>query len=134
MTQIESNTEIIEFPDERVFQFLSNLNNHQTLMPKEVSEWWSNDSEARLKIQGLGKLHLKVGESKPNTYLKIIPIGATPVDLFIEWIIETDSGNSKAKAIIHAELNMFMRMVAEKPLKSLADYMASKLNKAMVEA
>ena len=102
-------------------------------MPPQVSEWWSNDDEAKMKVQGLGTLHLKKDKAQPNSYIKIVPIGTTPVDLYIEWHIATDGENCNVKVIIFADLNMFMKMVATKPLQSLADFMASKVNTAITE-
>ncbi|MFM9943770.1 MAG: SRPBCC family protein [Bacteroidia bacterium] len=133
MTQIESVFENVEESKEKVFAFLSDLNNHQKLMPNQVSDWWSNNDEAKMRIQGLGALHLKKSETKENSYLKITPVGATPVDLFLEWVIEPEDGYCKVKTIINAELNMMMRMVATKPLQNLADFMAGRVNKAIKE-
>ena len=98
-------------------------------MPDTVSDWWSNFDEAKLKIQGLGTLHLKKSETKFNSYIKIIPASKAPVELFIEWIITSENNLCNVKAVINAELNMFMKMLAEKPLQNIADYMAESLKK-----
>jgi len=97
-------------------------------MPPQVSDWWSTADEAKLKVEGLGALHLKKDVTRPFSYIKIVPIGKVPVDLFIEWVIETDGDNTIVKAIIQADLNMFMRMMAMKPLQSLANHMAAQVN------
>jgi carbon monoxide dehydrogenase subunit G len=133
MTEIESTLNAVNSPAKTVFDFLTNINNHEKLMPSQVSEWWSNADEAKLKVQGLGTLHLKKDVIKDDSYIKIIPIGTTPVDLYIEWHIQTEGENCKVKTIIFADLNMFMKMVAMKPLQGLADYMASKINTALLE-
>lgn len=133
MTKIESNFSPVEASQEKVFAFLSDFNNYQKLMPSQVSDWWSISDEAKMKIQGLGALHLKKNETHENSYIKIIPVGSTPVDLYLEWFIEPDGNTCKVSAVINADLNMMMRMVATKPLQSLADYMASQVNKAIKE-
>ena len=132
MTEIESTLNAVNSSAKTVFDFLTNINNHEKLMPSQVSEWWSNADEAKLKVQGLGTLHLKKDVIKDDSYIKIIPIGTTPVDLYIEWHIQTEGENCKVKTIIFADLNMFMKMVAMKPLQGLADYMASKINTALL--
>lgn len=134
MTQIESNSNSVTASAEDVFALLINFNNHKKLMPPQVSEWWSNDDEAKMKVQGLGTLHLKKDQTKLNSYIKIVPVGTTPVELYIEWHIITEGNNCKVKVIIFADLNMFMKMVAIKPLQSLADYMASNVNTALSES
>lgn len=133
MTEIESTLNAVNSSAKTVFDFLTNINNHEKLMPSQVSEWWSNADEAKLKVQGLGTLHLKKDVIKDDSYIKISPIGRTPVNLYIEWHIQTDGENCKVKTIIFADLNMFMKMVAMKPLQGLADYMASKINTALLE-
>jgi carbon monoxide dehydrogenase subunit G len=131
MTRIESNFIPVSETAEKVFLFLKDLNNHRQIMPSQVTEWWSDGVEAKLKIQGLGALHLKLAEAKANSFLKILPASAAPVDLNLEWNIESDGNGSKVQAVINAELNMMMRMVATKPLQGLADYMANHVNGAM---
>lgn len=129
MVIIESNQVQINSSANNVFEFLNDLNNHRILMPQAVSDWWSNIDEAKLKIQGIGSLHLKKSEIKLNSYLKIVPVGKSPVELFIEWFITPENDGCNAKAVINADLNMFMKMVAEKPLKNIADYMTENLKK-----
>ena len=129
MINIESNKIQLNSNINEVFDFLKDLNNHKLLMPSSVSEWWSNFDEAKLKIQGIGTLHLKKSETKFNSYIKIVPVGKAPVDLFIEWFLAIENNGCTAKAVISADLNIFMKMVAEKPLKNIADYMAESLKK-----
>jgi len=131
MTKIESEFIPVSASTEKVFDFLMNFNNHETLMPNQVSEWWSTNYEAKLKIQGLGLLNLKMGEFKKDSYIKIIPNGTVPVDLFLEWMVEPADEGSKVKATINADLNMMMRMMAVKPLQGLVDFMAKRVNDAI---
>ncbi|MCC6722822.1 MAG: SRPBCC family protein [Bacteroidia bacterium] len=127
MTSIESKTVQINKSIDEIYEFLINLNNHKILMPENVSDWWSNMDEAKLKIQGLGTLHLKKAESKLNSYLKIVPASKAPVDLFIEWFLSEENKLSNIKVVINAELNMIMKMIAEKPLQNLANFMSESL-------
>lgn len=129
MTTIESKTVQLNYPNSQIFEFLNDLNNHKILMPESVSDWWSNFDEAKLKIQGLGTLHLKKSETKFNSYIKIIPASKSPVELFIEWIITSENNLCNVKAVINADLNIFMKMLAEKPLQNIADYMIESLKK-----
>ena len=131
MTTFESIKTTVEANAESVFQFLYNINNHQKLMPNAVSEWWSNNDEAKLKIQGLGSLHLKRRESISPSFIKIVPEGKAPVDLYLEWAIQTSGNISEVRVTIFADLNMMMKMVASKPLQNLANYMSAQVKNAM---
>jgi len=131
MEKIESNLKSVGSTPEKVFAFLSDLNNHQQLMPPQASEWWSNGDEAKMKMQGLGDLHLKKDIVTQNSYIKIVPLGKVPFDLYLEWHIQQDETNSKVKVVIMADLNMFMKMMAMKPLQSLVDHMVKRVNEIL---
>lgn len=134
MTEIESELNSVQASAEKVFKFLCDFNNYKKFMPAQVSEFWSTSDEAKMKVQGLGSLHLKKDVTQEYSYIKIVPIGKTPVELYLEWSISPDGANSKVKVTIFADLNMFMRMVAEKPLKNLANNMAGLVNDALKES
>ena len=70
-------------------------------------------------------------EIKDNSYIKIITVGNTPIDLYIVWDIERSDPFSKIRVTINAELNIMMKMMATKPLQNLADYMAGRIGDAM---
>lgn len=130
MTKFESIKTTVDSSSEEVFQFLYDVNNHQKLMPSAVSDWWSNNDEAKLKIQGLGSLHLKRTETRSPSFIKIVPEGKAPVDLHLEWNIENSANGSIVFVTIFADLNMMMKMVASKPLQNLADYMSGQVKNA----
>lgn len=125
MTVIESVTTNINAPAEAVYQFLFDLNNHRSLMPQAVTDWESTPEEAKLRIQGLGALHLKRSETRPGEWIKITPASKPPVELHLEWEIKPAAKGTDVKVTLFAELNMMMKMVAVKPLQNLADYMSA---------
>jgi carbon monoxide dehydrogenase subunit G len=131
MTRIESQSVNLNDKPESVFSFLNNLNNHQYIMPKQVSDWNSTEIEAHLKIQGLDSLHLKRDVTQAYSYIKIVPASPAKVDLYLEWHIQDADAGSTVKVDIVADLNMFMKMVAVKPLQDLANYMATHLEAGM---
>lgn len=134
MTKFESQKTIVETSAQEVFQFLYDVNNHQKLMPSAVTDWWSNEDEAKLKIQGLGSLHLKRTETISPSFIKIVPEGKAPVDLHLEWNIENTDNSSSVSVTIFADLNMMMKMVASKPLQNLADYMSAQVKIALAKS
>jgi len=134
MTKFESQKTKVETSAQEVFQFLYDVNNHQKLMPSAVTDWWSNEDEAKLKIQGLGSLHLKRTETISPSFIKIVPEGKAPVDLHLEWNIENSGNGSAISVTIFADLNMMMKMVASKPLQNLADYMSAQVKIALAKS
>ena len=130
MTVFESNININQ-PVEKVYQFLSDLNNHQQLMPENIYNWTSTQDEARFTIQNMAKLALKVSSRVENQEINIIPSEEAPFAIEMKWIILPDGDATKANFIVSADLNMMMKMLASGPLQKLVDHQTVALSKAL---
>src|SRR5690606_17568994 len=113
MTSFEAKTTINK-PAAEVFAFLSDMNNHQQLMPPSVSNWSSTADEAMFSIQNMGTLSLEITNRLQETLSIIIaPAAQTPVGLDIRWtVVQISNTSSEAVLTISAELNMMMKMLA----------------------
>ncbi|MBC7746254.1 MAG: SRPBCC family protein [Flavobacterium sp.] len=127
MTIIESKTTINK-PISDVYLFLSDLNNHQQLMPENIYNWSSTSDEARFTIQNMAKLALRVSSRTENQEIIITPSEEAPFAVELKWTL-ADLGNNTTMAThtISAELNMMMKMLASGPLQKLADHQTQKL-------
>jgi carbon monoxide dehydrogenase subunit G len=127
MTIIESTTEINK-PVEAVYAFLSNLNNHQQLMPENIYNWSSTEDEASFTIQNMAKLAIRINTRIENQELTAIPTEKAPFDVELKWNVTSNAnGGTTAKHTISADLNMMMKILASGPLQKLADHQTSKL-------
>ncbi|KAA8475175.1 hypothetical protein BDE36_4252 [Arcticibacter tournemirensis] len=131
MTVFESK-ETINKPVAAVYAFLADFNNHQQLMPANISDWSSSKDEARFSIQNMGKLALKISNRIENSSVIIIPAQEVPFNVEMRWVV-TDLGDNTTEAIltISAELNMMMKMMASGPLKKLTANQTEQLKKLM---
>jgi len=127
MTIIES-TVLINKPVDEVFEFLSDLNNHQQLMPENIYNWSSTKDEAKFTIQNMAKLALKVSTLTKNKEIIVKPSEEAPFELELKWTV-SDEGEGKTQAThtISADLNMMMKMIVSSPLQKLVDYEANAL-------
>ncbi len=127
MTIIES-TVSINKPVNEVFEFLSDLNNHQQLMPDTIYNWSSTKDEARFTIQNMAKLALKVSSITKDKEISVKPIEEAPFELELKWNLTVDGeGNTQATHTISADLNMMMKMIVSGPLQKLVDHEAQAL-------
>jgi carbon monoxide dehydrogenase subunit G len=127
MTIIES-TVSINKPVNEVFEFLSDLNNHQQLMPETIYNWSSTKDEARFTIQNMAKLALKVSSITKDKEISVKPIEEAPFELELKWKLADDGeGNTQATHTISADLNMMMKMIVSAPLQKLVDHEAQAL-------
>ena len=127
MTIIES-TVSINKPVNEVFEFLSDLNNHQQLMPETIYNWSSTKDEARFTIQNMAKLALKVSSITKDKEISVKPIEEVPFELELKWNLTDDgAGKTQATHSISADLNMMMKMIVSGPLQKLVDHEANAL-------
>ncbi|MGV3509578.1 MAG: SRPBCC family protein [Sphingobacteriaceae bacterium] len=129
MSIFESKAEINK-PVSEVFNFLSDFNNHQKLMPENISNWSSTPDEASFSVQNMAKLVLKISNRIPNQTIIIVPAAEVPFNVEMRWVV-ADLGNNTTEAIltISAELNMMMKMMASGPLQKLVNHQTEALKK-----
>lgn len=127
MTIIESKVSI-NMPVDEVFDFLSDLNNHQQLMPENIYNWSSTKDEAKFTIQNMAKLALKVSSITKNKEIIVKPSEEAPFKLELKWNVNKDAeGKTEATYTISADLNMMMKMIVLGPLQKLVDHQANAL-------
>lgn len=135
MTRIESKEVAIGALPQKCFDFLLDLNNYELLLPKDkISHWESDEKNCSFKIQNTYKLSLKYSESEPTTKILVTSGEGSPFkfDLYIN-LAELEEGGTGAQLICHADINPFLKMMVEKPLNNLFDYMAERMVKVIAE-
>ena len=127
MLTIKSKTISTNKSTKDVFNYLSELSNFEYLMPVNVKSFQVKNNQVILDIQGIGKLELAVVESESPHKIIMAPQNRVPFKFDIHWNIQSIKDNqSQIQAIINADLNMMMRMMAEKPLN---DFINSQIHK-----
>lgn len=126
--KIDSNKVSVNAPQQTVFEFLKDSNNLIHLLPQDqISDFKSTTEECSFKVQGgivitliqngddgMDKLYMKSGEKSP------FPFNLT---------INTANLGDTTDGFIHfdGKVNMFLKMMVEKPLTNLFNYMSNKL-------
>ena len=132
MSIFESKIELA-LPVSEVYEFLADFNNHERLMPGNVSNWSSTRDEARFSVQNFAALELKISNRIENHTIIIIPAGEVPFMIEMRWVL-ADLGENVTEAIltISAQLNMMMKVMAAGPLQKLADHQTKSLSKLLL--
>ncbi|TKB99234.1 SRPBCC family protein [Pedobacter cryophilus] len=131
MTNFESSVQINR-PVNQVYSFLSDLNNHEKLMPENIYNWSSTTDEAKFTIQNMAKLALKVSSRTENKEILIIPSEEAPFAVEMKWLIIENGDQTTATLTVSADLNMMMKMLASGPLQKLVDHQTAALQKELV--
>lgn len=130
MTTIESKTVTIQADPTTVFDFLLDLNNYQLLLPKNViSDWESDAKHCSFKVQKMYKLALVYHDSKPETQVHIKSGEGSPFSFDLYIHLNNHGETLEAHLICEADINPMLKMMVQKPLNNLFDYMAERLVK-----
>lgn len=126
--KINSQTVIVSAPQQTVFDFLKDANNLIHLLPQDkITDFKATKDECSFKVQGgviislvhdgeegIDKLFMKSGEKSPF-----------PFRLTIHTANKSDQ--TEGRIDFDGEVNMFLKMMVEKPLTNLFNYMSNKL-------
>ena len=126
MTRIESQEVALNKSKEEIYNFISNFNNFNQLMPSSVQELKTTEDTCSFKLNGMPTIHLKIGEKTPFTRVSMIADGGQ-IDFCLNCNLESDGDNCKAQLFFEGELNMMMKMMLEKPLTNFLNLLADKL-------
>lgn len=127
MTRIESEKKQINKSAREVFSFLSDFNNYKSIMPAQVVDWQSTRDECSFTIKGMASLGMKITERIPDSEIKISKNGKAPFDFNLICSIEEGTGNTcNLQLFFDADLNPFLKMMAEKPLKNFLNLLVSR--------
>lgn len=125
MKKIESNIEYIQYPIEKVFSKLSDLNNLAALadkLPKDkIQDMECTTDTVSFSVAPVGKITLQIVEREEPKCIKIEGVN-TPVGLtFWLQLVSTGETSCKTKATAQIDANMFMAQFIEKPIKEGLD-------------
>jgi carbon monoxide dehydrogenase subunit G len=128
MTRIESEKHEINASPEEVFNFLSDLNNYEVLLPQDkISDWESDKTSCSFKVQGSYHIGLLFEKSDEYTDIYLASSEDSPFPFTLRIQIEETGGRTVGGLICEAEINAFLKMMVEKPLSNLFNYMSKKL-------
>lgn len=114
-----------------VYEFLTDFNNFEKLMPEQITNWKSDKEICSFTIQGMTDLSLKYDSKEPFHAVKVVPDGNSPISFDLNLKISpNDLDEQKTTGIIeiNANLNPMMAMIAKRPLENLVEVMSEKLN------
>lgn len=126
--KIESTKVNINASQETLHTFLTDAQNLYHILPQDkISDWQATEAECSFKVQGgftitlvqngsegLGKINMKSGEKSPFPF---------SLSILTNSLEKTTEGY----LLFDGEVNMFLKMMVEKPLTNLFNYMSDKL-------
>ncbi len=130
MTDIKSKTVQIDAPADRVFDYLNDVNHFEKLLPADrIENWKSDEDSCQFKIKNVSSIGFRKKSAEPPHYLQLESDESAPFAFTLNIYIKAIDANScEAHQIISADINPFLKMMVEKPLTNLFDYIADQLS------
>jgi hypothetical protein len=128
MTIIETEKKVSKNSVDKLFAFLFNMNNFEKLMPADkIEKWESSEEQCEFTIKGMARIGLKREESQEPDWIKLSSFGKVPFKFNLKINLESVS-EEESSAQIHFEgdINPFMKMMVEKPLKNFFNMLVDK--------
>lgn len=127
MTKIESKKVTVKCAQAEVYEFLTDMNNYELLLPKKsISDWSSDEKTCTFKIQKTYTLTLEQVGGTPNSQINI-KSGEGAFKFTLDINLKEENGATESQLICNADINPFLKMMVVKPLNNLFDYMADRL-------
>jgi hypothetical protein len=128
MTRIESEQVEVARSSESIYKFLSDFNNFKSLMPEQVTNWSSTDSECSFTIKGMATIGMKIVEKIPHSLIKITSSGKVPFNFTLNVELNSIGDNKcNARLVFESDINPMMKMMVEKPLQNFFNLLVRKL-------
>lgn len=128
MTKIESKKVGIRKPAGELYAFLQDMNNFRQLLPEgRISEWQSDGRSCSFKVQGAATIGLELDGGEEPSLLKLKATARSPFPFTLDVFLQEEGGITTAWQEFNADLNPFIKVMVEKPLKNLFDHIADRM-------
>jgi hypothetical protein len=78
-------------------------------------------------VQGAATIGLKLDGGTPDSVVRMVSSERSPFPFTLTVNLEERNGNTHAGQVFEADLNPFIKMMVESPLKHLFDHIADKM-------
>lgn len=126
--EITSEKALIEAPIEKVFEYLSDAANIEPLLPQDkISDFQSDENGCTFKVQGGFSISLLYVYKVFPKSINMKSGEKAPFDYTLTIHLKEVDGHTEGHMNFEGDVNMFLRMMVEKPLTALFNSMAKKL-------
>lgn len=133
MEKYESKQQQINHPASLIYPLISRLDLFTPVLKDKVEEWQATPDSCSFKAKGM-KICMRIAERVENKHVKIVTDeGGIPLD-FAFWVQlkEIAPNDTRVRMVLHAELNMVMKMMIgnkiQQGLDQAVEQLATSLN------
>lgn len=124
MEKYESKQQRILKPAYMVYATVSDFNNFTPILQDKVEDWHADADSCSFKAKGM-TVRLHIAERRENEMIKIEGEDGSPID-FTLWmqLKEVAECDTRMRVVLHAKLNMMMKMMIGSKLQQAVDQIA----------
>lgn len=128
--KIESTKSLVNASAQTVFDFLINTENLFHIMPQDkMSDWKADEKSCSFKAQGGFLISLNQIDFTSPTQIVMKSGEKSPFPFTLTVHLKAIENKTEGYIAFDGELNAFMKMMVEKPLTHLFNFMSVKLQK-----
>lgn len=127
---IKSNKVEVNASRSQILEFLLNMENIQFLLPQDkVSDFKADKNQCSFKVQGGVTIALIQDGHNGEAEVYMKSGQGSPFPFKLTVILEESGTSTSGYISFDGEVNMFLKMMVEKPLTALFNYMSEELKK-----
>ncbi|MBE6195724.1 MAG: polyketide cyclase [Rikenellaceae bacterium] len=118
-------------PADQIYMMISRFDHLTPALQDKVEEWQADEDHCSFKAKGFN-VKLKIDEKIAPKHVKIVGDGGIPMD-FAFWIQlhAVSECDTRMRLVLHAELNMMMKMMIGSKIQGALDQIAEGMANAM---
>lgn len=125
--KIQSTTVIVDASKSEIISFLSNAENLWLILPQEkISDFKANENSCSFKVQG-GIIISLVEDGHDSNKLFLKSGEKTPFPFTLTVFLDEKNDKTQGYLLFDGEVKPFLKLLVEKPLTALFNYMSEKL-------
>ena len=126
--KIVSDKALINTTPDKVFAFLSEPANFEKLLPSDrISDFKSDEKGCSFKAQGSFLIQLEYVEKVPDSVISMKSGPEAPFEFTLKLHLKEMDRHTEGYIDFKGDVNMFMKLLVEKPLLNLFNYMSDSL-------
>lgn len=125
---IESRKVTVNRSSENLFQFLTDLNNYEQLMPENTDKFEIDGDSFIFGLKGMPEIRLIPKESTPNSSV-ILGAASSKIPFTLAFDITDTNDNSEIQIKFQGDFNPMISMMAKKPLTKFIETLIDNLEK-----
>lgn len=127
MEKYESKQQQIRRPASQVYAVISDFNNFTPVVQGHVEDWTADETSCAFKLKGMS-VRLHMVDRVPDEYIKVSGDDRSPLD-FTFWVQLKQVGDydTRMRLVLHAKLNMVMKMMIGSKLQTGLDQIAAQM-------